>query len=575
MNKRPLHATAVPGFLIEPLTSGPTAFWEGHHTTNPCAIRLSGDPRVFLGYRAGGTEDFFRIKGWDVWRSHLGMAVLNDAGDKVVCRLSLPIFEKELDFPLPQTEAEFEVFKRGPHGDEITVLHDFRLWEDDGWLYCIYHEGAVDSCFDCIVRMRTTEFLAKIERSIGLASRPVGEIRDEWRALWWAGGVWQPAGVNGTNRIYPSSLQKNDIVFIRLADGGLRMLHRPVPDIAILDTKGKTFASATTDGITEIGSVQSSIRPGRADNSHIGNNGLPTRARIGDVDVYVDVVHGVLNQRIADAREPGWDLEYRAYFRVLDYATGDLLYYSEEPIFPNDEMWRAYTRDGAWVKKLPHLRSVMFAGGQVPANPKKIGLDDTFHAYLGVGDTAVALAKFTPRQLLPEKVVADIQERKSSAPSDTECAIELDERVCGWRWTLRNSPSDARIQIVRRLDAIGETNAREIYGRPGYFDTDGLALEPDGVRRLNDLGWVAVYRGWRRGESGYGLLLLDRENPERIFYRSVEPVEGADVADVLRRAEDLIPEKVRRELRFIYQHQPMRREMILWLTEKAKAAGVS
>ena len=38
---------------------------------------MSGDPRVFLGYRAGGTEDFFRIKGWDVWRSHLGVAVLN------------------------------------------------------------------------------------------------------------------------------------------------------------------------------------------------------------------------------------------------------------------------------------------------------------------------------------------------------------------------------------------------------------------------------------------------------------------------------------------------------------------
>ena len=576
---RKLRANPQPGFLVEPLPDGPTAFWEGHHTTNPAAIRLSCDPRVFLAYRAGGFDDRYRIPNWDVWASHMGMAILDNRGERIVHRLPLPLMTIERVVPLPQTEEEFAQFKKGPDGERIMVLHDFRLWEDDGWLYCIYHEGALDSCFDCIVRMRVTEFLEKIGRSLTLAKRPIAEMRKAWRTLWWAAGVWQPAGVNGTNRIYPSALQKNDIVFIRLADGGLRMLHRPVPDIAILDTHGHTFAPATADGITTMGSVQSSIRPGRADNSHIGNNAFPTRARIGNVDVYVDVIHGVQNYHISEAQGAGWDLEYRAYLRVLDYATGDLLYYSEEPIFENDAVWRAYTRDGAWVSKLPHLRSVMFAGGQLPANPRKIGLDDKFYAYIGVGDTAVALASFTLRQLLPDAVIADIQSRQRPAIPTVECASELDERVGGWRWTLRNASCGGRMQIVRLLDATGETNAREIYGRPGYFDAGGVMLEPDGVRRLGKLGWIAVYRGWRwikrRGKRsahvGYGLLLLDRENPERILYRSVEPVAGKGTADLLRRAEKLIPEKVHRELRFIYRHQPMRREMILWLNEKAQA----
>ena len=72
-----LQATPVPGYLIEPVVNGPSSWWEGHHASNPCAVRLSCDPRVFLGYRAGGAGDYFRIKGHDVWRSHLGMTVLN------------------------------------------------------------------------------------------------------------------------------------------------------------------------------------------------------------------------------------------------------------------------------------------------------------------------------------------------------------------------------------------------------------------------------------------------------------------------------------------------------------------
>ena len=591
-----LQAAPVPGYLIEPILEGQTSWWEGHHSTNPCAIRLSGDPRVFLGYRAGGTGDFFRIKGHDVWRSHLGLAVLNATGNKVVHRLPLPVFATELDFALPQTEAEFAAYKQGPHADEVAVLHDFRLWEDSEWLYCIYHEGAVDSCFDCIVRMRAADFLAKIGRSIELSARPQPEILSEWRDLWWAKGVWQPAGHKGTNRIYASTFPKNDIVFVRLGDGSLRMLHRPLPDNAILDTEGRTYAPATADGISKIGVVQSSIRPGFADNSHIGNNGSPTRAKIGDVEAYIDVVHGVQNFRISEQGQPGWDLEYKAYLRVLDYATGELLYYSADPIFSDSHPWRSYTHDGAWVSKLAHLRSVMFTGGQLPAVPDRNGLDDTFHAYVGLGDTAVGLAKFTLRSLLPPPVIAAIQarprQRAFQLSAGARCAEALGT-IAGWDWTIRNSPDGREVQIARQLQASGEASARPVGSRPGYFDSDGLVVEPGSVVRSPDLGWLVVYKGFRwegadgnrRTQVSYGLLLLDRENPERILYRSSVPLDGKLAFEqgwtaggtialgqaFAARAESLLPARVRNETLYIYQHKPMPPHMAQWLATKAQA----
>ena len=592
------QVTPVPGYLIEPMLNGPTSWWEGHHATNPCAIRLSRDPRVFLGYRAGGTGDFYRIKGHDVWRSHLGLAVLNVTGDKVLHRLPLPVFETELDFALPQTEAEFSAFKQGPHVDAIAVLHDFRLWEDGDWLYCIYHEGAVDSCFDCIVRMRIADFLAKITRSIELSARPQPEIINEWRKLWWAAGVWQPAGHNGTNRIYASTFPKNDIVFIRLGDGSLRMLHRPLPDIAIIDTEGQTYSPATADDISMMGVVQSSIRPGFADNSHIGNNGLPTRAKIGDVEVYIDVIHGVQNFRISEQNQPGWDLEYKAYFRVLDYATGELLYYGTDPIFSDAHPWRGYTHDGAWVSKLNHLRSVMFAGGQLPAVPDRNGLEDTFHAYVGLGDTAVGLAKFTLRSLLPPPVIEAIQarpRRRALQFCDGTRSVEPLGTIAGWDWTIRSSPDGREVQIVRQLQASGEASARPVGSRPGYFDSDGLLIEPGCVVRSPDLGWLVVYRGFRceeadgnrRTQVGYGLLLLDRDNPERILYRSSVPLDGKLAFEqgwtagetialgqaFAARAESLLPARVRKETLYIYQHNPMPPHMVQWLATKAQAAA--
>lgn len=556
-------ARPLDGYLIEPLTEGPTAFWEGHHATNPSAIRLSCDPRVFLGYRAGGWEDRFQLDQIDMWSSHLGLAVLTPDGGRVDCRFPLPLMTIERDYRLPQTAEQYKEFQAGPHAEAISLMHDFRLWEDGPWLYCIYHEGALDTCFDCIVRMRTADFLSRIERSQALSQLPFEQIRDPWRSLWWASGVWQPCGIGGTNRIYGSEIDKNDIVFIRLADGSLKMIHRPLPDNYLVDTQDNPFCPCTEDGILKIGTVQQSVRPGRLDNSHIGNNGMPSRARIGSREVFVDVVHGVENRRITDRVEGGgWDLEYRAYLRILDYDSGAQLYYSDGPIFESDAQWQDSCRDGVWVSANDHLRSVMFVGGQVPADRKTPGLDDKWFAYVGTGDTAVGLAEFTLRELLPEKVIGDIADwaDRGGQPLAVGENTQILGQVDSWEFSIQNRSQPRQIAIVRELAASGEKTARVIDLRPGYNDAYAMWIEQGAVRIDAELGWVVKTRlmSSAEAEAADGLLLLDKENPERILYRS-------------DRDELTLPSEVATEVLYLYRHQPMRRAGIRWLAQKAAA----
>ncbi len=562
--KEECFARPLDGYMVEPITEGPTAFWEGHHATNPSAIRLSCDDRVFLGYRAGGWDDRHHQEDVEIWGSHLGLAVMNAAGNRVECRLPLPIMTKERSYTLPRTKEEYETFKGGSHFEDLSVLHDFRLWEDGEWLYCIFHEGALNNCFDCIVRMRTTDFLEKVKRSINLSGRPVDDIRDEWRSLWWMHGVWQSCGIHGTNQIYGSEINKNDIVFIRLADGSLKMIHRPVPDNSLVDTGGQPFCPCTEDGILTIGTIQQSARPGMPDNSHIGNNGMPSRAQIGEREVYIDIVHGVQNHRITDLAEGGgWDLEYLAYLRVLDYETGEQLYYSEGPVFESDCQWKEYCRNGAWVSKLAHLRSVMFVGGQCAEDSGKTGLDDKWYAYVGVGDTAVALAEFTLRGLLPADVIAGIRNRIDCV-SESFSVVESRQvlgYVEGWKFSVCNNSRTRRIEIVRELEDSGEKTVRSIALRPGRADAYAMWVEDDAVCFDEQLGWIVKTKLKSAAPAAVvdGLLLLDKENPERVFYRS-------------SCAETDIPEQVKREVAYIYKYQPMARDAVKWLQRKAAIA---
>ncbi|MCX6359995.1 MAG: hypothetical protein NT029_09320 [Armatimonadetes bacterium] len=576
-----LRAVKHPEILIQPLVSGPTSGWEGHHATNPCCVRLSLDPRVFLGYRAGGTADYFRVDVHDVWASHLGLAVLDARGEQVTHRLPLPIFAIERSVWLPQTQEEFEAYQQGPHRDEILVLHDFRFWEDGPWLYMIYHEGSVTQVFDCIVRMPAADFLARVARSIELAASPVEEIMDEWRALWWAPGVWEPAGVGGTNRIYSSWANKNDIVFIRLTDGSLRMLHRPVPDVAVVDTRGRTHCPSNAAGVADFGVVQSSIRPGYFDNSHIGNNGTPIRACVGSQPLFVDVVHGVRNRTLCEADGSGWRLFYLPYLRLLDADTGECLYWSSEPLLEADETWRGFVEEGEWVSTLVHLDGVMFAGGQVEADAGKIGPDDLFHFYTGVGDTAVARASFRLRDVAPSQVLADIETRRTRRSIRLECepspTVALPEPLCGWEWAIEGDGPARELAIVRRL---GEREVRRpVTGRPGFFDADGVFFDGQAPERVECLGWLLPYRGvrWENGPagpitvSGLGVMALDLECPERILYRSEEPIgavaetagwsSGGALDDAARPSALHIPTHVRAEMRRIYERRPMGQDM--------------
>ena len=107
-NSKRLLAEKRSGYLIEPIPVGNQNAWEGHHATNPTAIRLSGDRRVFLGYRAGGSEDHYCLNGKSVWGSHLGLAVLDARGERVTYRFPLPIFTLRTGLSLPQTIGNFQ-----------------------------------------------------------------------------------------------------------------------------------------------------------------------------------------------------------------------------------------------------------------------------------------------------------------------------------------------------------------------------------------------------------------------------------------------------------------------------------
>jgi hypothetical protein len=501
-------------------------------------VRFDGDDRVFLGYRAGGANDFYKLDHWDVWASHLGLAVLDECGERVMHRLPMPIMTKIPRAKLPQNKEEYETYMKSQYKDDICVLHDFRFFSYNGYLNIIYHEGPIHSCYDCVVRMPVKTFITKVDESLALAKQPAEEIKEQWAKLWWGPEVWEPCGVNGTNRIFSSPVHKGDIVYFELGDGTLQMCHRPLADaVAVLNTGKDLFATATADGLTKYGVYETCTRPGFTDNSHIGNNGLPTRAKIDDVDVYIDVTHGCFDQMIADKDVLDHKILYYPYFRVKDYQTGELLYYSQNPILYFDEVWREYAEDGAWVSKLPHLDGVMFVGGQIETQRGKNGLDDEFILYSGLGDTAIGTAKFSLRQLLPAQVIEDIKNRKAHQRTNAESVAingyKLEQNVNGWEWIIENDPYRRNLRIVRSLKVNGsiETDARIINSVPGGFDADAVIWDGTSIKFIKDVGWVIVYKGVRwdqvNGEKtsaiGYGLLVLDKDNPEKVLYRTSNP----------------------------------------------------
>jgi hypothetical protein len=570
------RAKKIEKYFVEPNRQGYSKKWEGHHATNPCVIRFGEDPRVFLGYRAGGDDDYYRYDIYDVWTSHLGMAILDPTGMNVTHRLPLPIMTIPHDIPLPKNEQQYHEFLKD-HENKIIFLHDFRFFGHQGDLYVIFHESTINVAYDCIVKMKVETFLDKIDRSIELAIQPVEEIIDRWHDLWWADDVWQPCGVDGTNRIFSSPVCKGDIVFFPLADGTLQMCHRPLSDgMAVLNTGTDTFAKPTPDGITTYGVFETCIRPGSIDNSHLGSNGSPTLAKIGDVPVYVDVTHGCSNRMLSEEGFEEHEIHYYPYLRIKDIETGELLYYSEEPILDYCQMWKEYAEDGEWVSKNKVLGGVMFTGGQIEIITGKNGLDDKFITYVGLGDTAVGAATFKLRDVIPPQVIVDIQARKEHQTTTLDGIspniYKFPDQINGWDWSIENDSQKRQINIVRTLNIDGytETAVRSVHIVPGSFDADGILFDGKSIRHIDDIGWVMVYKGFRwdivdgqkQTSVGYGILIMDSANPEKIVFRSTEPIEDETIklsgwiiddsnkyASYLEIAEEIIPEKVRFRLK--------------------------
>ena len=594
-------------FLITPIKNVAGSDWQGHHATNPCVVRFSKDPRVFLGYRAGGDDDLYFNGNQISWGSTLGLAILDENGSKVEQRFLLPIMKIKTDVSLPQNQAEYDEYSK-LHKDENVILHDFRFWEYNDYLYVIYHDGSIKDCYDSISRMPVDTFLSKVDESIELLANPVDEIIERWDELWWGEDVWQPAGFEGKNRIFSSDVQKGDTIFFELGDGTLQMCHRPFSEaMAVLNTGSDTFAKPTEDGLTTYGSFETCARPGYTDNSHVGSNGLPTRAKIGDVDVYIDITHGVFNRCISESDIDHPFFRYYPYFRIKDYETGRLLYYSEEPILDFCDQWKEYDQEGQWISTLDHLEGVMFCGGQIEVVAGKNGLDDEFITYVGLGDTAIGVATFKLRDLIPKKVIDDIQARKEHGLLDVgqvrKNTFQISPETHGWQWSIENDADQRCLSVIRKLDynGINETGVREINTAPGTFDADMMIFDGKSAKLVEGLGWVILYKGirWKTDckqkvtTAGCGVLLIDAYNPEKVLYRASEPLpssitdhdgwhqaEDVEYSHLLDHAENFIPPRVISRINRIHELQNsddchpllsfmLKSQMVLWLRKKA------
>lgn len=596
-----LRATKMSEYVIEPRTDGYSQKWEGFCATNPAAIRLSIDQRVFLGYRAAGDDDrYITRSGKHTWRSSLGLAVMDARGEKVVHRFPLPVFKSSSDGPLPQTKEDLAHIE-ATDPDLRFALHDFRFHEDNGWLYLIYHNQDALTVRDFILRMKVETFVEKVDASINLLEQPVESLIEKWQALWWNRENWEDAGVHETHLLFGSPVHKGDTIFVALKDGTNKFYHRPRPDIGAVYTGKNTFVEATPDGLAAFGSLETCVRPGYHDNSHIGSNGEPALGRIGDVEVYVDVTHGVYDEAFSTEAFDNRKCVYLPFLRLIDYETGDLLYYSEEPILDRNEVWKEYVEEGNWVNVLEPLDAIMFPGGVVPVDKDKIGIVDEFAFYTGLGDTAVGRAVFTLREILPDDVIEDILQRKQHGRVPVsripENAYTLPGKIAGWEWTIAHNPEKRCISVLRQLvrDDYQESGERPIFTRPGFFDADVMIFDGESAKYIKDIGWAFVYKGvrWieengnRKSLIGFGVIVVDEENPEKILYRSVKPiqrkcekVEGWDSGDsckadkrLVDEIENHIPEQVKFEIKrinyLIRIRKRQRSRMTRWLENKS------
>lgn len=561
-------AKKIPGVFLSPLFDRQGCTWQAHHVTNPAAFRLTGEERVLLGYRAGGDRDHFVIRDIDVYTSSLGLAVLNEDGTRVVCRFPYPILWQDRPFTLPQTPEEYEKYV-AEHERELAVMHDFRIYVHGGYVYVNYHDGTVQQAFDRLCRMEENLFRHKVDEGIRLARGQAGE--KEWKALWKLED-WEKLGVDEERHLFAGGADgyptKTDVTYFE-TDAGVEMLRRPIPDISRLSAPA-LVGTLTPDGFDELGVIERCVRPGKWDNSHIGPNAMSTPAHIGPVPVYIDVWHGVHNGAIGRENVPfQWDMYYSPFFSIRDARSGDPLYWSEEPIVdPDDEEWSEYTRHGRWIQALTHTY-ILFAGGQVPMEAGRDDEDAPFTFYAGAGDTAIVRGEFTIRSLTPPRVLEDIL--AMDAHRAQPCCVlpesaALKGTPAGWHWLLRNDAARRCLMLNRTLPGVDSAD-HPFLGRPGYFDADVVTF--GGAVALSNGCYAVLYRGARWEERdgkkttsvGFGLLLLDAQNPERMLYRSAESICEPAVADGFVSGQEIacpvdmaaalrtVPEPVEREIR--------------------------
>ena len=569
--------------------------WEDFNTSNPCILRLPGADEAYLGYRAGGSDGKHIVADdYYSWASELGLAVLSSDFKEVKYRFPLSIWRPERNIPLPKTNEEFHAICKDHPAEEIAY-HDFRLWDfGDEYIYLYYHKGWMQAVEDCIRRMPKEEFLSKISRSKEMIDKK--EVTEERWYTVWKHSDWEPAGVNGTESFYGSALPKNNIDVYRLADGRLHCTHRPAPENAIIDLNGHPYIPATEDGISAMSVWEKRVRMDGFDNSHLGSNGADTPVRFFGKDFLLDISHGVSNLGFQyEGREAG-DMFYLPFFRVKDGWTGEVLYLSQSPAMKVDDEWKEWCYDGNWVSCLENFCFTSFPGGQYPEVEGKNTENDTFYAFIGLGDTATGRVKFRPIDMMPPLVRENLAhyheyKEKKAHLRVPENRYEFDKPFCGdWKFAIANV--NGQMSIVYSLERTGETFVRPVHRDAACFDFNMTLFDGKSVYYEESIGWLVGVQGVTFSEKdgktvsriGYGVLVLQNENPARIIYRSKESIvpveerEGIAYSDKFRTftKEELlaaIPEKAKKIRAKMRELEPLGRcypsTYTAWLKDKS------
>ena len=223
----------------------------------------------------------------------------------------------------------------------------------------------------------------------------------------------------------------------------------------------------------------------------------------------------------------------------IGYASSpDGVHFDERLPYPAYSPTKDFTTPGAKREYGPlSYDTIIYASGGGwggSEDPRLVEIDDsiymTFVAFDGWGFVRMALTSLPTKNFLKKQWTWRAPSLLSPPNEINKNWVLFPEKINGKYAILHSVTPDIGIAYVDSLDEFdGGTFIKGSHrqgGREGYWDNAvrGAGAPPI----LTDYGWLLLYHGFDAAhpEVGYkvGAMLLDRDNPTKILYRSSHPI---------------------------------------------------